>query len=60
MENITPALNQVKSGKKDGYCVLSTNHLKNGYNRFYVLLCMFLNSMIHGCSPDVWFVFDIL
>lgn len=53
VQDIIDGIKQVKLNKKDGYCILYTDHFINATNKLYICLSLLFNSMIvHGFTPD--------
>ena len=52
IDDVKPAINQMKIGKTDCSSDLTTDHLKNGTSRLYSMLAILFQTMItHGYAP---------
>ena len=53
VQDVKKAVKKLKAGKSDGVYQSMSDYLINAPERFYVLLCMVLNScIVHGIVPD--------
>ena len=52
VQDVKKAVKKLKTGKSDGVHQSMSDYLINASEKFYVLLSVVLNSLIHGIDPD--------